>query len=162
MEHKLFMIIMISYVSASMLVLGDNQYQPPSSSYFSGNSQQSLASTYYDPQPAAAYSSEQSFGESAYSTETDSQASSFDLSLIVIPLLIVAGISLLFPTITNVVTRKRRNAGGKNTQTHVHKNTLTQMYRLIKLPCTKKKALVYIHSTNSKNSPRYSSKTSSN
>jgi hypothetical protein len=34
--------------------------------------------------------------------------------------LIIAGVSLLFPSITTVTTRKRRNAAGKNTHTHTH------------------------------------------
>ena len=142
----MFLAIMVGFVSTAM-VLGDNQYQPSPTSYYSSNSQKPIASSYYDPEPVATYSSENGpLGESTYSTETDSPASSIDFSLIVIPLLIVVGISLLFPNITNVTTRKRRYAGGKNKHTQQkHKHTHSTVQTKPKLPCTKEKNSLSSH-----------------
>jgi len=54
----------------------------------------------------------QSYGEpSSYADDTDSNT--FNLSLIFIPLLVVAGIALLFPASTVLQVRRKRDGTGK-------------------------------------------------
>jgi hypothetical protein len=89
-------------------VNGDNQIQT-ATPFYPAHSLQAEAAP-------LSYSSPSSYGDPT-PVEAQPQVSSFDPTLIVIPLLVVAGLSLLFPTITNVITRKRRS--GKDT----HKNT---------------------------------------
>ena len=75
------------------------------------------AQSYQEPSdgygaPAASYD----YGTSGYGEEE-----AFPISTLIIPILIIAGLSLLFPTITTVsVNRKRRHAedAGKHTFTH--------------------------------------------
>jgi len=44
-----------------------------------------------------------------------------DLSTLLIPILIIAGLALLFPSVTSVAVRKRREAGGElHKQLHIH------------------------------------------
>ena len=122
MESKLLFSILVGFV---VMVTGDNH----------PNSNQLVSSNYIQPSPSpssvynlhqnAIYTSSEPLSyppSSNYvdptSYEEDSQLNPFDLSLIVIPILIIAGVSLLFPSITTVTTRKRRNVAGKNTLTN--------------------------------------------
>jgi len=129
MENKLFFSILVGFV---VMVTGDNNHQnfhpivsqnyiqpsslTPSSNYNPGNAVYSSSEPLSYP-PSTSY-------VDATSNEEESQSNTFDLSLIVIPILIIAGVSLLFPSITTVTTRKRRNAAGKNTHTHSLRNHL--------------------------------------
>ena len=125
MENKMIFSTLVGLIFASMVTCDSNPHQiiSPSSSYnppaTSYNQQPVVSSSYSEP---LSYSSQSStgYGEST-SYEDGQQQNAFDLSLIVIPLLIIAGVSLLFPTITNVTTRKRRNTDvGKIITSRVH------------------------------------------
>lgn len=59
----------------------------------------------YGAADAASYD----YGTSSYGAEEEP----FNISTLIIPLLIIAGLSLLFPTITTVSVRKKRHAEGK-------------------------------------------------
>lgn len=102
------------------------------------------ASGYAEPQgsgyaaPATGYT-QQSSGYAApssyggYETAGYEEDGGFDLSTIIIPILIIFGLSLLFPTVTSVAVgnRKRRDLdGGKQAQTitliYIYYYTLTK------------------------------------
>jgi len=55
------------------------------------------------------------YGASSYGAEEEP----FNISTLIIPLLVIAGLSLLFPTITTVSVRKRRHAEDVNPMTDV-------------------------------------------
>ena len=75
------------------------------------------ADSYAEPASAAGY-------EAPYSGygALEDEAAPFDISTLIIPLLVIFGLSLLFPTITEVaVNRKRRHAvDGKKTHTYTN------------------------------------------
>lgn len=81
------------------------------------------ASSYSEPAassgyaaPSGGYSQPSSYG---YSDVSGYEEEGFDLSTIIIPILIIFGLSLLFPTITSVaVNRKRRDVDGSTGKTH--------------------------------------------
>merc|ERR1711981_1552584 len=77
----------------------------------SGYDQPAAPSSGYD-QPAAYndYGSAPAYG---------AEEAPFDISTLIIPLLIIAGLSLLFPTITTVDVRKKRHAADVNPMTDV-------------------------------------------
>jgi len=70
--------------------------------------------SYGAPEPA--YAPEPSYGPPAtgYGVASYEEEVPFDFSTLIIPILVIAGLSLLFPTVTNVAVtppgRKRRNA----------------------------------------------------
>lgn len=72
--------------------------------------------------PATGYGAEASYdtGYAPASTGYGEEESPFSLSTLLIPILIIAGLSLLFPTITSVSVRKRRHADGKHSQKTQH------------------------------------------
>ena len=124
MENKMLFSIMAGLI---YMVSGDSHstshhqltsYNQPSLTPSVTYKKEQPASSYSSSEPISSYSpSSNSYGETT-SYEEESQLNPFDLSLIVIPILIVAGFSLLFPTTTNVTTRKRRNTLGKANTHH--------------------------------------------
>merc|ERR1719330_1230922 len=52
---------------------------------------------------------DQGYGETA-----PAEAGGLDLSTLLIPILIIAGLALLFPSVTSVAVRKRRDVGDEN------------------------------------------------
>jgi len=68
-----------------------------------------------------------------------------DLSTLLIPILIIAGLALLFPSVTSVSVRKRREAGGElHKQLHIHnmikqniQSTMNKSYQVTKTKKTK-------------------------
>lgn len=74
--------------------------------------------------PAASYGATGASSYGGYETVGyEEEGGGFDLSTILIPILIIFGLSLLFPTVTSVsVNRKRRDIeGGKNTMHNTNK-----------------------------------------
>ena len=71
--------------------------------------------------PATGYA-EPSYGGSApsYGGDSGNPLDFFPFSFLIIPLLIIAGLSLLFPTITSVAARKKRDTGKSTTQHPQH------------------------------------------
>jgi len=92
----------------------------------SGYDQPAAPSSGYD-QPAAAAPSYPSSGYDEPAAYNDygtapaygAEEAPFDISTLIIPLLIIAGLSLLFPTITTVDVRKKRHAADVNPMTDV-------------------------------------------
>ena len=98
-------------------------YSAPASDYGAA-----AAPSGYDA-PATGYgAADQSSYDSGYGATSYGEEGGFDIATLLIPILILAGLSLLFPTITtvdvNASGRKKRHAGeGKNTQLHPTLNT---------------------------------------
>jgi len=65
------------------------------------------ASGYGAPTGPSGY--DQGYGETA-----PAEAGGLDLSTLLIPILIIAGLALLFPSVTSVAVRKRRDVGDEN------------------------------------------------
>ena len=105
-------------------------YQEPSASYDVGYEQPSYATG------ASGYESPSASGYESYEAsapgygEIETSTGGFDLSTLLVPILIIAGLALLFPSVRTVpVSRRRREAGGKpthftqytdNTDIHTH------------------------------------------
>ena len=108
---------------------GGHHHDAPASGY--GTPPADPPATYGAPEPsydtpATGYGVQDTsgYGVSGYGAEE----APFDISTLIIPLLIIAGLSLLFPTITTVpVARKRRHAtdGGKYIHITQHSILLT-------------------------------------
>jgi len=88
-------------------------YEQPSTSYDAGYEQPSYAATGssgYDSPSASGYESYEPSAPGYGEIETSSGG--FDLSTLLVPILIIAGLALLFPSVRNVpVTRRKREAG---------------------------------------------------
>ena len=91
-------------------------YEQPSASYDAGYEQPTYAT-------GSGYESPSGTGYESYEAsapgygEVETASGGFDLSTLLVPILIIAGLALLFPSVRNVPVngRKRREAGGKAT-----------------------------------------------
>ena len=86
-------------------------YNAPSSGYGAADP----APSGYDA-PATGYAAEPSY-DSGYGVSGYGEEGGFDIATLLIPILILAGLSLLFPTITTVSVRRKRHAEGKDMHT---------------------------------------------
>merc|ERR1712045_318925 len=86
---------------------GGSGYAAPASSYGAPAQSYSEPSPSYE-QPADGYGAPSSYDYQASGYGGEEEA--FPISTLIIPILIIAGLSLLFPTITTVSVRKRRSA----------------------------------------------------
>lgn len=98
-------------------------YEPAAQSY------SAPASDYASPSSGYGVSDDASYGVSGYGAEEGG----FDISTLIIPLLIIAGLSLLFPTITTVSVRKKRHAEGKKHTTFSSTHPATHILLYIKI-----------------------------
>lgn len=128
MENHLYLVVMVAGLVAT--VNGDTH------NAYNNNNPPFSHSTYEKQSSYSSNSNNNNFEPLSYPAQTNAESyvdegqnDAFDFSLIVIPLLIIAGISLLFPTITNVETRKRRHTFGK----HTHRYTCIHTYTLVTL-----------------------------
>merc|ERR1711971_1455568 len=87
-------------------------YEQPSASYDAGYEQPAYATgaSGYEQPSASGYESYEASAPGYGEVETASGG--FDLSTLLVPILIIAGLALLFPSVRNVpVSRRRREAG---------------------------------------------------
>ena len=91
-------------------------YNAPATGY------EAAAPSSYDA-PATGYG--EPYSDSGYGVSGYGEEGGFDIATLLIPILILAGLSLLFPTITTVSVRRKRHAEGegKNTNTTKHVDT---------------------------------------
>jgi hypothetical protein len=73
-----------------------------------------VAANYQQPEGSAP----NTYTATQFSSYGEDESFPFDLSLMVIPVLVVVGMALLFPTTTKVTARRRREVQGK-TYTHI-------------------------------------------
>ncbi len=88
-----------------------SSYAAPASSYEQSAPAYDAPSSGYDT--GASYDT--GYSPSGYGAEEEP----FPISALIIPILIIAGLSLLFPTITSVSVRKRRHAEHGKYSTHI-------------------------------------------
>ena len=102
-------------------------YQEPVSGYDAGlqadPGYSAPASGYGQPasgygQPSSGYEQPQSgygdYGATGFAETAPAEAGGLDLSTLLIPILIIAGLALLFPSVTSVAVRKRRDVGDES------------------------------------------------
>ena len=97
-----------------------SSYGAPAADYGAPAASYDAPSDGYGVQDASGY------GASGYGAEEEA----FPISTLIIPILIIAGLSLLFPTITTVSVRKRRSADAGKTQKHFAHHTQTHIETL--------------------------------
>lgn len=92
----------------------DPGYSAPASGYGQPASGYGQPSSGYE-QPASGYGTGGGYGETGFGETAPAEAGGLDLSTLLIPILIIAGLALLFPSVTSVdVKRKRRDVGDES------------------------------------------------